>query len=197
MSDTQHQEPIIFAAGDSLIFKRHFDKFPANNGWSLEYSLFSLNGVSANLAIDSAPDPCNTYDHLVSIQNFAAATPPGEYKLIGYAVNTVNNVTTDRRQIYEGRFILTPNFALQKSTAPLTTHTQRTITILEAQIEQLSQVVLQESDVQRSRFVWKKLEEFQQMLKEYREKRFNEIKIEAVRNGRNAGDQIRPVFGIV
>ena len=196
MSDTQHQEPIIFAAGDSLIFKRHFDKFPANNGWSLEYSLFSLTGVSANLEINSTPDPCNTYDHLISIANFAAALPPGEYKLIGYAVNTVD-VPIDRFQIYEGRFILTPNFALQKSTAPLTTHTQRTITILEAQIEQLSQVVLSETDVQRSRIVWKKLEEFQQMLKEYREKRFNEIKIEAVRNGRNAGDQIRPVFGIV
>lgn len=179
----------MFTAGDSLQFQRSLPDFPASAGWSLHYVLTSLAPQSGIQVAQFDSTASGDY-HAVSVDGFAAGLDAGDYLLSGYAVNGA-----ERHRIYYAELTIAADLSDGgASQAVLTTHAQRMITILEAQMEQVAAHVLQETDVQKSRFVWAKRSEILDLLNFYRERRAYELKVQAVANGQGNPNRIVPAF---
>lgn len=188
MTEIQWREPEVFASGDSLVFQRSLPGFPASAGWALHYTLTSLDphpGIQVAAFTSAAQNDL----HLINVNAFAAGLDAGDYILTGFAVNGAV-----RHQIYYAELTLVADLSAGGVQTPLTTHAQRMITILEGQMETLASHVLQETDVQRSRFVWAKRAEVLQMLNFYRERRNYELKVQRVANGGGNPNLVMPTF---
>jgi len=199
----QWREPERFAIGDTLKFQRNFPNYQPINGWSMEYTLTPPVTVAAEpadkqaLNFASQPDSTNTY-HTFDVLNFGAGLTEGLYILEGVLIcSPTGESPNERHQVYYGNLQLVADLTDGLATQPLTTHAQRMIVILEAQIETLAAQLVTATDVQRTRIEFVDIPKIRMELKEYQEKRMNEIKIENVRNGRNAHDQLAPMFRIV
>lgn len=196
MAEIERREPIIIAAGDSLIFQRHLLEFPRSKGWSLQYVLVAMNGKPTGVNFVSGAPADGSDDHLVNVPNFAAAVEADEYVLAGYASNATSSPTggPERHQIYRGELMLVENLPSGAAVGDQTTHAQRMVKLLEIKLERLETYDFSESDVQRTKFVIEERTKTLDRLKYYREYRNYEIKTAmAVNTGCNQS-QIVPEY---
>jgi hypothetical protein len=186
------REPLTFAVGDTLCFKRFLRDYLPINGWSLTYEIRLGNGGDNAIAFNSAPDVSNTCHVLTVTADITAGWLPGDCVLAGYAVNGAA-----RHQIYIGELTLTPNLDTGANDVDLTTHAQRMIPLLEKALEQMALHSIQDSDIQQVEIRRAKRMDLEKQLALNKEIRRNEIAVENVRNGRPSGDRIVPQFNIV
>jgi hypothetical protein len=191
MSDIQRREPIVFAAGDSLIFRRHLPEFPSAAGWSLIYYLFARNGQPTGITFTSTPVTGTVSDYLMDVDDFAATKPAGDYVLAGYALNAT---TSEQHQIYRASLILTENLSLGKPVKDQVSFEQEMVTELQDGLRRLYKNELQETDVQRVRLIKVRRIELRTELNFWEERLAHRKKLEQIRNtGRNP-NSIGPAF---
>jgi hypothetical protein len=192
----QWREPDDFVPGDTLTFQRSLPGYTPKDGWSLSYTLTQpqVNGGKPVASFASTPDSSSTY-HTVNVLNFAAGLTEGDYILTAEAICAAGGVAPNaRHQIYYGELTLLADLADGAAAKPLTTHAQRMITLLEAKLESLEQQSLQETDVQRTRFIIEDRNKTLERLNFYYEKRNYELRVaRAVNTGRDQ-NQIVPLF---
>lgn len=194
MADIDSREPIIFAAGDSLYFRRWIPEYPASEGWSLSYELFTeTGGVVASFNSTAQGDA-----HLIEIDNFAAQLDPKqEYLLAGYAVNPAGaGGGAERHQIYRGGFILTPNFGSGANVPDQTCEEEKFVRQLREGLHRLYSNELVETDVNRVRMLRVQRKELRLELNFWEERLAYRRKQEAVRNGRPNPNIVAPFFNI-
>ena len=184
------REPSIFPIGDSLMFQRSLPDYLPSDGWSITYAVTpeTDGGASPALTFNSTPDSTNKY-HVVSIQNFGSGLKPGPYVFSGYLVNT----NGERHQIYYGELVLTDNLPAG-STSSHKSFYEEMVEIQKEKVKHLERQILQESDVQRTRFVIEERDKALERLGFYEERVNYERKMRVIQNtGRNP-DRIAPVY---
>ena len=195
---TPNNEPIIFSAGDSLVFNRQFSDFTPVDGWTLNYEIRQGTGGDA-IKFTSASDPTNTFFQVNVPAATTAAWTPGQSVLVGYVLNTL--VTSPdyqkRENVYWGDLKILPNFGTANDDQPTTTHAQRMVVYLEQQLEVLAQHILHETDVEQTRILRAKRLDLEEQLSINLQKRDNEIQRQSVRNGQPSGSKIVPQMNIV
>lgn len=187
MSDIASREPLIHAAGDTLEFQRSLPDYSSANGWSLLYELRAGNGDVAANAASSASGA----SHLIEVDDFAAGVEPGDYVLVGFVVNG-----SERHQIYYSALTVLADLGTQASAGPITTHAQRMIPLIEAQLERLALHELDTSNVQDTELRRVQRMELTKQLAWNKEIRQNEINHQNMRNGRGNGNLITTRFAI-
>ncbi len=181
------REPLTFAAGDMLVFQRNLPDYPPQDGWSL---LYEVRG--AGIPITFASVQQNDV-HYIEVDNPVTQLWPAKVcLLVGFAVNGA-----ERHQIYYGEFQIFPNQGALQNQAPQTTHAQRMIALIEAQLEKLAAHSLQDTDVQQSEVRRVKRLDLERQLAINKELRANEIAQENIRNGRPSGNKIVSQMSIV
>lgn len=134
-------EPQQLAAGDSISFLKGLANYTVENGWALEYE---LSGPTGNYEFTSV---ASGNSHQLTVAAAVTATwLPGEYELIGAAVNAD---TGERVQIYQGRLLLRPN-VVGGDAAPQT-HAQKMITLIEGVMLGKAGHDILESDIEGTR----------------------------------------------
>lgn len=185
------REPLIFAVGDTLSFERYLPDYLPTAGWSL---LYEIRGGAAG---DDAVQFTSTVDgNRFKIEVPTSITTPwvpGDYILVGYAVNAG---LVERHQFYYAEITLTPNLGDGGSGAP-TTHAQRMIPLIEAQLEQLAMHVMDATTVEKTELIRVKRDALEKQLAWNKTIRNNEIALENVANGRPSGSKIVTQFNIV
>jgi hypothetical protein len=196
MAEILWQEPVEFAAGDTLLFEKHLVEFPRSKGWSLEYVLYGIDGQPADITLTSADPGDDSDDHLINSAGFGATLDNGEYILAGYAINATSapGGGPERHQIYRGEFNLSENLPSGAAIDDQRTLAQKMLWVLEAKMLRLESFDLSESDVQRTRFVIEERNKAMDRWKYWREFRNYEVKIERAKNTGQNQNQIRPVF---
>lgn len=191
MAAIQPREPVVFTVGDTLSFQKALTDFPASDGWSLEYFLYTLAGKDTGVEFTSAAASDGAAEHLVDVDNFAATLAPGIYVLAGFAVKAAV-----RQQIFGGQLTLQPNLPSGADAPSQKWFEQEMVELLEASLRRLYAHELKETDVQRVRILRADREEVQNQHAIWTERLNNRKKIERVRNGGSAGDAVVPVFRI-
>lgn len=190
MADVQRREPEIFVCGDTLLFERYLRDYLPSDGWSLLYEI--RGGASTTNQPITFTSTASGDFHLIQVNNFAAEANAGVYELVGYAVNGA-----ERHQIYDGQLNLLPNGTSVDDSAPVKTHAQKMIEMLEAGLERLAAHEIDESNVERAQFIRAKRLDLEKQLAINKEIRANELKMERIRNGQHSGQFIRPRLEIV
>jgi hypothetical protein len=186
------REPERFAAGDTLIFQKYFPAYLPNNGWALTYTLTDANsGKLITQVVSASPDNTN---HLIDDEGFAANKPPGQYILSGEAINAG---TGEAHQIYYGPLTLTPDLEGGQAPGPLLTEAQTQLQNLMAQYTALTQQIIQESDINRTRMLRKKQSDVLTDIKYWKERRFGERRAERARNGEPDGSVTQAVLAVM
>jgi hypothetical protein len=186
------QEPRAFASGDSLVFQRSLPNYlPPIWAIRLTVSLPNTSGGATKIIqIVSTPDSTNQF-HCFNTNNFLAGAAVGMYIL---SEEVFNAGTGEEHQIYYA-----DNFAVGPSldtgadgTAKLPTFTEQAIPAIEAQILLLTNQIIEETDVERSRFLFTKRKDLMEQRAQLREERFNEIALERLANGQPSGNDLMP-----
>jgi hypothetical protein len=186
------QEPLLFSAGDSLIFNRSLPKYLPSAGWSLLYEIAG-NAPGAAPTFTSTPDPTNTFHQINVLPAVTALWLPGYFELSGFAVN----VSGERHSIYYGEFVIQPNLGTGVNTANVQTHAQKMIPLLEKALESLAAHSIDDSNIQQTEIRRVKRMDLERQLAWNKELRRNEVALENVRNGRPSGQKIVPQMQIV
>lgn len=132
---TLSREPLSLSAGDNLLFERRLPDYPASQGWALQYQ---MRGGSQAISFQSTADGDA---HLIDVPAATTATwIPGDYLLVGKAVNAAGNATVnidagETHQIYYCDFPVTNSLVGTPANANVTTHYQRMVTALQAVME--------------------------------------------------------------
>ena len=187
------REPLLFAVGDTLCFRRRVPGFLPADGWSAFYEIRGGAAGDANITLNAT-----TVGDCFSVDVPTATTQqwlPGDYTLAGFCVNAADNPHV-RHQFYVGELTLSPNLGDAGSDAP-TTHAQRMIPLIEAQLEQLAMHVLDASNIEKTELIRVKREAPEKQLAWNKTLRANEIAIENVANGKPSGLKVVPVMAVV
>ena len=198
MAEVIWREPINFAAGDSLVFQRYLPSYLPADGWVLHYVLTDNQGQAvANFT--STTSTIDSTCHAISAVGFAASLDSGDYYLSGVAINAAGNsakniVVGERHTFYEGDLTLGDDLQDGLASQTQLTYTQQVLIKLQAQMLSLTDDLIQESDVQRTRFVKQKMKDVSDLIDQYTERRNNEINQENVKNGRGNANDLRPMF---
>lgn len=126
------REPISFVQGDTLQFNRNLSNYPGSQGWTL---LYELRGGTMPISFTSTPFSAGSDDF--SILVLPAVTEgwtPGEYVLVGYAVNATTN-PQQRFQFFDNALPIHKDFVTLNGDADVTTHYQRMVTALKGVME--------------------------------------------------------------
>lgn len=182
----------MFTIGDTLSFQKALTDFPASDGWSLEYFLYTQAGKDTGLEITSEAASDGSAEHLVSINNFAATLAAGIYVWAGFAVKD----DAVRHQIFGGQLTLLPNLPAGDVVASQKWFEVEMVELLQASLRRLYSHELKETDVQRVKIVRADRLEVQRQLAYWEERLMNRKKIEAVKNGGSAQDTVAPIFRI-
>ena len=184
------REPEVFAIGDQLQFQRNFPDYTPLNGWSIEYALtpMSPDGAAAALTFTTAPDSTNQF-HTVLIPNFASGLQQGTYVFSGYLING-----TERHQIYYSELVLTPNLPAGQSTGTLKTFNEEMVEILREKLKHLERQIIQESDVQRTRFLIEDRDKAQSRLFMFEYRVQNDNKIRQIKNTGRDSSNVAPMY---
>jgi len=193
MAEILWQEPIEFAAGDTLLFERHLVEFPASQGWSLHYILYGSPNLPAGVQFDSTADGD---DHLINVATFGAGIDTGEYILAGYARNATSapGGGPEQHQIFRGEFNLLSNLPSGAAVADVRTFAEKMLCALEAKLLRLEAFDISESDVQRTRFMVEERTKAMERWKYWREFRNYERKVEMERNTGMSQTAIKPAY---
>ena len=159
-----------------MVFQRYLADYLPANGWSLEYA---ISGDTEAAPITLTSTALNE-DHFI------------EYVLRGYAVNT----SGERHQIYYGELGIFPNGTAQDN-VPVTTHAQRMIPLLEAALEQLAVMTVENSSIEEINLQRVKRMDLEKQLAINKEIRANEIGHDNVRSGKPSGFKIRTQLNVV
>jgi hypothetical protein len=174
----QTREPITLAAGDTISFTKSLTDYPASSGWILTYSL--LGGPDPILFTGTASGT----DFAVTVA--AAVTElwlAGNYELVGFV--ELNGV---RHQVYSGSLVVSENPATTE--AEPTTHAQRMLVNLEAQLEKMAQDDIIDSSIEGTQVRREARVEIFKLRAKYRHERESEVAAENARNGRPTGRKI-------
>ena len=107
-------EPLVFQAGDTMLFNRNLYDYPGSAGWVLTYTL-----VSGTLPVQTFATNSTTSTFQVNVAPaITAAWQPGVYLMTG----TVSN-GADRFTVYQGEITVNPNL---EALAPGATYDYRT-----------------------------------------------------------------------
>jgi hypothetical protein len=179
------REPLTLAAGDTVCFKRNFEKYPANQGWQLEYTAVgggSLIEWTSTLDADGA-----TFDINVA-PAITAQYVPGNYDLEGFAVNTQ---TGERHSFYFNQLLVTPNLQAVQPGQDVSTHAQRMLRSLEATLEKMAQHDLNDSSTEGVELHRKRMEEVRVQRDHYLREVENEQDKLNARTGKPSRKKIR------
>ena len=172
-----------------MVFQRYLADYLPANGWSLEYA---ISGDTEAAPITFTSTALNE-DHFIEVDpTTTVAWVPGEYVLRGYAVNT----SGERHQIYYGELGIFPNGTAQDN-VPVTTHAQRMIPLLEAALEQLAVMTVENSSIEEINLQRVKRMDLEKQLAINKEIRANEIGHDNVRSGKPSGFKIRTQLNVV
>ena len=157
------------------------------------------NGANAVANFVSTTSTTDATCHAVSVVGFAAGLDGGEYYLSGAAVNAAGNTAKniaagERHTFYEGELTLGDDLTDGTSVNTQLTYTEQVLAKLQAQMLALTDDLIQESDVQRTRFVKQKMRDVSDLIDQYTERRNNEVNQENIRNGRGNANDLRPLF---
>lgn len=188
----QLQEPESFASGDTLWFERYLPDYLPSDGWSLKYTLTSLNGQAA-AAAQSAVSASDASRHKVYQQNFAAGLEAGDYIFSGEAVNAA---TGDRKQIYKAVLTIGADLQAGLATGPLLSENARALQDAYATRRVLIKRKFSETGDLSSRFILQKLSEINDLIKELEEKVIWEKRAARVANGGADGSTTEAVLRI-
>jgi len=195
MGEILKREPEVFAAGDTLEFQRYLPAFLPSQGWSLHYTLTATTQNPQKVAdIYSTASPDGS-THCISVVGFGQALPMGDYVLAGSLVKAATaNCVAQREQFYLGSLTLLPDLADGAAGGTVQTQAQRMVILLSKKLEELETQSLQETDVQRSRFLIEKRNEVQSRLFTWQEKRNYEVKQEKRKNTGMDPNRIAPCY---
>ena len=184
------EEPLKLTAGDEVNFVKKLSRFLATNGWLISYTAIgggSLIQWPCTVAVDTT-----SYDVIIP----AALTLnyiPGDYQLQGFVSNAA---TGERYQFYANNFRVFPNLQTAQANLDLTTHAQRMLVQVEAQLELVAQNILLETDVEGTKILREKRNDLLMMRNKYLQERKGEIAAENARNHRPTGRRIKTVLVI-
>ena len=126
-------------------------------------------------------------DHKVLVTSATTETwLPFEYLLEGWAVN----VDTTRHQIYLAPLLVTMDQSTAPGDADITTHAQRMLASIEAQLEKLAENVLDMTDVEGTRIQRAKREELTVQRARYLRERQSEVAKMNAKSGKPSGRKI-------
>lgn len=179
-------EPQTLAAGDTLSFLKALGAYLAGAGWALEYE---LSGPTGNYEFTSA---ASGNSHLCTVAAAVTATwLPGEYELIGAAVNAASG---ERVQIYQGRFVVTPNVLAGEAAAQ--THAQKMLTLIQTvQLGKAGHDIL-ESDIEGSHIKRLSPEELRAEYNYWKTIRAEEVATERAAQGLPSKRKLVPRFQV-
>lgn len=180
------QEPTQITQGDTLCFRRHLSRYPAGQGWSL---IYALRGNGQDIEFVSAAQGDN---HLVDV--LAATTEgwlPATYEMEGFAINGL-----DRKQIYLGTLVITPDLITAAPDVDVRTHAQKMVESIQGQLEKNAKNMLQSTTVEGTVILRQNRKELLQMRQAYVQERRGEIAKERAKNGQPSQRKIKTVFYI-
>lgn len=187
----QNFEPVEFAAGDTLLFQRFYEKYQPGAGWALNYVLTNTKGIQVAQIAAQAATAQFPNGFLVDVDDFAAALPAGFYILEGHVSNGA-----ERHRVYLGGFQLKADLADGTAKGPLLTEAQQMMETLTCTLKTLYARLQTETQVERTRFVLQDIKKTREELAYWTERRVQEVERERARNGRPPGNVIRAFFGI-
>jgi hypothetical protein len=168
--DTQWHEPSRITQGDSVIFKRRLNDYPAGQGW---YLLYAMRGNGQDIQFTSTADGDN---HSIDFEG-SELWLPAEYQLEGWAVSLM-----ERHQIYLGSLTITPDLSTAAPDVDVRTHAQKMLASIETQLEKCAQNILLETDVEQTKIVRESRNQLLKLRQSYLQERCGEIAAERSRN---------------
>ena len=183
----EFREPAEFFAGDTFYFQKNLPDYLPANGWSLLYEIRGgIAGGAAVQIVSTSVPPGNTLHQVEADPLVTQAWLPGDYVLVGFAVNA----TGERHQIYYAALPVKPNLGSAADDVNVKTHAQLMVEALETQNLSLAQHNIIDSTVEQTRIVREKRAALRTELAYWKEVRRNEVALENVRNGNPSGNRI-------
>lgn len=180
-------EPLRIAQGQTISFTKKLPLQLATDGWSLTYSLRG-NGQPIEFSSTASGS-----DHVVLVPSATTETwLAGNYQLEGRAINADGT----QEIFYLNNFDVTPDLSTAAPDVDLRTHAQKMLVNIEAQLEQCSQNILLETDVEQTRVLRERRKELLEFRNRYVQERRGEIARENSKNNRPTGRRIRTVLSI-
>jgi hypothetical protein len=188
----QWRPPIQIAAGDSLVFQQNFPNYlpPV---WAIRLTVSlpnSAGGATKIVQVVSSPDSTNQF-HTFDVNDFLGTAAVGNYIL---SEEIFNATTGEEHQIYYAdNFFVGPSLDTgSDGTAVLGTFSEQALPQIEAQILLLTNQIVNETDVERSRFLFTTRKELMEQRAQLREERQNEIALAKQKNGQPTGNDLIP-----
>ena len=186
--ETQWREPIQFVVGDSLIFQRSLDQYPASAGWSL---LYELRGVAQPISFTSTP---SGNVHQINVPAATTATwLPGDYVLTGFAILAA---TGERHQIYYGDLPIYGDPQQAPGIGDMRTHAQKMVDLLESVMLAKAGDDLAASSIGETHFKYLTPAELRLEHGYWKSVRQQEIARARAKAGLPTGNKIRPVMRV-
>lgn len=187
------REPISFVRGDTLQFNRHLSNYPGSQGWTLVYE---LRGGTMAIEFTSVPLVAGGDDFsMVVPPTTTEGWTPGEYILVGYAVNATTN-PPQRFQFFENALPIHKDFQTLDGDANVTTHYQRMVEGLKGVMEGKAIHDLKLTKIEMTTIERIAPMEMADIYARYYQLRQNEIDGERARAGLPSRNKITPRFNI-
>jgi len=188
MLETSWREPIEFAAGDTLSFKRRLPQFPSAT-WTLTYE---IRGGAAAIQFQSTPDTDNVTHQIHVAPAVTALWLPGSMFMEGYAGNGV-----DRERIYFGELSIVANLEGSGANIPVKTFKQILLERMETCLLNFTTSGLLETRIGETMFRYTTPKELFFAYGLAYQARQNEIAKQRAQNGQNPGNKILPRARVV
>jgi hypothetical protein len=188
----QLQEPESFASGDTIWFELYLADYLPSAGWSLKYTLTSLDGKEV-AAVQSVVSDSNPNRHKIYQQNFAAGLDAYDYIFTG---ELLNSITGDRKQSYKAVLTIGPDLQDGLASQPLISENVQALQDAYATRRELIKRKFTETEDLRSRFILQKLSEINNLIKELEEKVIWEKRAARAANGEPDGSTTSPVLRV-
>lgn len=185
---TNWREPIEFTAGDTLLFTRSLDDYPADQGWNLTYE---LRGGSQPIEFTST---ASGSDHSVAVLPAVTALwLAGVYVMEGFAILAS---TGERHRIYYGKLTISPNLQGSSGDVDVKTFKQKALECAEKNYLKSLEHNILESDIEGTKIVRQKQQLAYEAYARAYQDRQNEIAGERGKAGLPTGQKIKPRFNI-
>lgn len=185
------REPTSFVQGDTLNFNRALSNYPGTAGWTLKYEIRGgsqpIEFTSTALATGS-----DAFSLLVPASTTEGWTP-GEYILVGYAVNATG---PQQFQFFENSLPITADFTTLPGDAVVTTHYQRMVAALQGVMEGKALHDLKTTRIEMTmieRLTFKEVQEAYAVYYQLRQNEIDGLRAKACLPSRN---KIKPRFNI-
>jgi len=138
-------EPSELRAGDTLTFSRNLPDYPADAGWTINYS---FRGQTAS-AIDFS-STASGKEQLVTVSaSVTAGWLPGEYTGVGVVTDG-----TTVKTIWSGKLVILQNLSAVQPGTDLRTQNRKVLDFINCMIEKRASNPLKSSEVEGTVFTW-------------------------------------------